>query len=148
VKMVLKTKREAGANRPVLGAWAAGIFLAALLITGCLHVRHDYEVDVHGTLVDGLADRPIAGLHVTVKAGEQVVYDGHTDDEGALDFSYRGTLYRNGREVSSEESSNPELSVLFQIEVERFGMVEIPVTIGGKTNVLALGNIQLRPTGE
>ena len=117
--------------------------LLPLLLGGCLHgsTRHDYAVSVQGKLVDGEAEKPVAGLHVTVKAGEEVIYDGYTDGEGMLSFTYeRSVTHRRG-----DRDKGGGLTVLLQVETGEFGVVEVPLKLGESSGLVSLGDIQLGP---
>ena len=121
------------------------MLLAGALLAGCLHggVRHDYIVAVAGALVDGVKQEPIAGTRVTVKVGDEVIYDGVTDEAGALDFTYR---YSTGPKRQGDGAPQP-ITVYFHVDAGDFGVVEIPVTLSGKTGQVTLGKIQLGPAG-
>lgn len=122
------------------------LVLFAAMAGGCVHgtVPHDYVVDLRGTLMDGTKNRPIEGARVTVKVGDKVIYDGRTDGDGALAFTYRTRVYRQSACVEPQESVG--VTVTFEVDAGRHGVVTVPVTIGEKTDVVRLGEIRLRRT--
>lgn len=109
---------------------------------GCLHAqtRHDYDLSVRGTLIDGPGGKVIDGLHVVVKVGDEVIYDGYTDAAGELEFTYSTSLYKSPGELKNEP-----VTVIFEVQAGDFGTVEVPVTFGGETNFITLGRILMRP---
>lgn len=131
-------------------AWR-GISLVAVAITGltaCIHrpIPHDYVVDVGGTLVDGARGEPIEGARVTVKAGDQVIYDGVTDEAGKLAFTYRTTVYRE-RRTGAVGPHGEGVTVELEVDAGEHGIVRIPVTIGRETDLISLGTVELRQIG-
>ncbi len=126
-----------------------GLFLA-FFCAGCVHshVRHDYQIVVHGTLVDGVGHQPIKGIHIVVKVGDRVIYDGFTDQAGKLEFTYGGTWYPDQCDNCTDEEKGEETVVEFVLEAEKIGVVIIPVKFGKGTNAISLGNVQLRLTGD
>jgi len=130
-------------RRSFLGILGGGL---ALALAGCVHLstRHDYAVSVRGILVDGEEDQPVEGLHVIVKAGDTVIYDGFTDSAGNLSFTYERSREHRRRSQGKGAGREP-ITVLLQVKAGDFGVVEVPLTLGDRTEKVTLGEIQLRP---
>lgn len=130
---------------PVSGRLGCVVLLLLTGLTGC--VRYDYRVDVSGALVHGQTNEPIEGRRVVVKVGESVIYDGYTDSEGMLSFTYEGSVPRRGGH-QSPRGDGEAITVVFQVETGSFGVVDVPVTLGRTTDVVSLGELQMGPAGD
>ncbi len=135
------------------GRWLSATVIRPLLclsllvlgLGGC--VRYDYAVEVRGALVNGQSGEAIEGRRVIVKVGEAVIYDGYTDADGTLSFTYEGSVPRRGGRPDSA-GDGEAITVVFQVETGSFGVVDVPVTLGHTTDVVSLGELQMGPTGE
>ena len=115
--------------------------------TGCLHqyAAHSHEVDFNGVLVNGQTDKPMSGLEVEVRSGDQVVYEGETDGDGAIHFTHAFACGHRER-ISGGGMAQPEtLTVVFHVDAGDYGVLEIPVRLIHGSEEGSLGELRLIP---
>jgi len=118
--------------------------LIALMLGGCLScIRHGHVVDFHGLVVDGGSGLPVPGIHVVVKEGARVVYDGTTGGGGELVFRYEVDSRRRDRPEGVLQAPEEPLSITFVIDAGKYGTVEIPVAFDRNMQTLSLGDIRV-----
>ena len=119
----------------------------ALGTTGCLHqhAAHSHTVDFNGVLVDGQTDKPMSGLEVEVRSGDDVVYEGETDGDGAIHFTHAFACDHRER-ISGGEGAPPNaLTVVFHVDAGDYGVLEIPVRLIHGSDQASLGELRLIP---
>lgn len=115
--------------------------------SGCVHqyAPHGHEVDFNGVLVDGQTNKPMSGLEVEVRSGDDVVYEGKTDGDGAIHFTHTFKDDPGGRAPDGEGSASRELTIVFHVDAGDYGVLEIPVRLIHGSDEGSLGELRLIP---
>ena len=83
------------------------------------------------------------GIHVVVKDGARVVYDGTTGEAGELAFRYVVDRRHRDRPDAVLHGIEEPLSITFVIDAGKYGTVEIPVAFDRNMQTLSLGDIRV-----